>query len=951
MRRFKTLGTLSLSDDQESPDTLAALTQPKRTALLLYLALARPGDWLRRDLLLGLLWPEQDESRARNALSQALHHLRRNLGAEALPGQGAELVRLEPGRVWCDAATFVSLLAEGRSAEALALYQGDLAPGFHVADAPEFERWLDGERQRLRALAFEAARTTAEQAESRGDLRAAIEALRRAVQLRMEDEETLRRLLAALDRAGDRASALRVYESSARWLREELEVEPSPETVALVSTIRSRRQAAPSVVTPHASPILPAAAPIATASPSPVPARDSRWPVAIAALLALVLLAGVVIVARGRSEGISGTRTVAILPFRTLGDPSLGFVGEGITSLLEGKLDHAGGVRVADPRALRALTESIGNRPDAVRAAANAARRLGATFVVIGEVTAIGEQVQVRADVRRSEEPETIVATGTVTGARDSLFTLADSLAIRLLAEGIGVGRRSLLAAAMLGTASLPAFRAFLDGEADMRGGRYAEAADRYRTAVALDSGFAVAAYRGAVALDWAGFIGPDAIAMLDRARRGVSRLTERERHLLDGATAYYNQQGDRAEQELRAVLADDPDAIEAWYLLGETQFHLGPPRGHNWRESRDAFEHVIAYDHDDPEAILHLARIAAADRDLGRLDSLLALAMPSLGNSVRGWELRALRAYLGGDPHEIENLLTGLRSAPPGSASEAARGVAVFLEDVDAARVLSSLGPRGREGARTIEYAAAQGRWSDAWTAIAGQPPAARGFAAYQRLWLASMPGVPVSDAEARDWISAVEDYRPGDPPRSLSLGEAVIRAFVVGRFAAVRGDSARWQGKLRWLRHVEDSAGGRHPVLRADRLMVEAAGTRAPAALGRIADSLEQWVTAEHPEGTARFGDVAIPTRLIVADLFASDGREGRALPLYESIPDASGRDLQFLPYARLGEARIHARRGEYALARQRYETVLRLWKNPDPGFRPFVDSVRQEYAALPP
>jgi DNA-binding SARP family transcriptional activator/TolB-like protein len=950
MRRFKTLGTLSLSDDEESPEALNALTQPKRTALLLYLALARPGEWQRRDLLLGLLWPDLDEARARNALSQALHHLRRSLGAESLPGQGAELVRLEEGRVRCDAADFLALIEQRRSDEALALYQGELAPGFHLTDAPEFERWLDGERERLRTLAFEAARTSATEAESRGDLRAAGEALRRALQLRMEDEETLRRLLVMLDRAGDRASAIRAYEESARWLREELEVDPSPETVALVGAIRNRRQAAPPAVTPVASPILERAAPapVLDASPAPAPPRESRVPVGIVALLALVLLAGIAIVARGRSEGNSTTRIVAILPFRTMGDPALGYVGEGITSLLQGKLDRAGGVRIADPRALRALTENIGERPDADRAAVEAARRLGATFIVIGEVTSIGAQVQVRADVRRSDSPQQVVATGTVTGARDSLFTLADSLAIRLLAEGIGVGRRNLLAAAMLGTSSLPAFRAFLDGEAAMRGGRYAEAADRYRTAIGLDSSFAVAAYRGAVALDWAGFISPDAIAMLERAKRGEVRLTERERHLLAGATAYYSQHGDRAESELRAVLADDPDAIEAWYLLGETQFHLGPPRGHRWRESRAAFEHVVAYDRDDPEAILHLARIAAADRDLPRLDSLLDIALPSLGNSVRAWELRALRAYLSRDPREIAALHAGLRTAPPGSAGEAARGAAVFLQDLDAANALITLGPHGREGPRTVEFAAAAGRWSEVFTLLQANLVRDPSLA-FTRLWLASLPGVPVTAGEAEAWTRALEDYHSGDPSQRLTLQQETLQAFVLGRFAAVQGDSARWQSERRWLRRTDDSVAGRLPFLHAAARIVEAEGTGSPAARSSIADSLAHWAREASLDGTARFGDVAFPARLITADLFFAVGRDSLALQLYESFPDASGRDLHFLPYARLGEARIHARRGERALARAHYETVLRFWKDSDPGFKPFVESARREYAAL--
>ncbi len=52
------------------------LTQPKRVALLAFLAAAAPHRFHRRDTLLGLLWPELDQEHARAALRQALHSRR-----------------------------------------------------------------------------------------------------------------------------------------------------------------------------------------------------------------------------------------------------------------------------------------------------------------------------------------------------------------------------------------------------------------------------------------------------------------------------------------------------------------------------------------------------------------------------------------------------------------------------------------------------------------------------------------------------------------------------------------------------------------------------------------------------------------------------------------------------------------------------------------------------------
>jgi serine/threonine-protein kinase len=77
--RLRTLGALELRGPG-GQELRAVVAQPRRMALLAYLALATPRSYHRRDTLLALFWPEYDAERARNALGQALHFLRRSLG-------------------------------------------------------------------------------------------------------------------------------------------------------------------------------------------------------------------------------------------------------------------------------------------------------------------------------------------------------------------------------------------------------------------------------------------------------------------------------------------------------------------------------------------------------------------------------------------------------------------------------------------------------------------------------------------------------------------------------------------------------------------------------------------------------------------------------------------------------------------------------------------------------
>lgn len=239
MIELRTLGALELSGDDGTP-TASVLTQPRRAALLCYLALASPWGFHRRDALYSLFWPEYDAEHARHALRQSLYFLRRALGARVVVSRGVEELALATGHVRCDAWEFERAVDERRPEAALALYRGDLLPAFHISDAPAFERWLDQERSRLRKRACEAAWTLAEARERNGDATGAANAGRRAAAFSPGDETELRRLMLLLDRLGDRAAAVRAYETFAADLEREYELVPSQQTRALLSTIRAR---------------------------------------------------------------------------------------------------------------------------------------------------------------------------------------------------------------------------------------------------------------------------------------------------------------------------------------------------------------------------------------------------------------------------------------------------------------------------------------------------------------------------------------------------------------------------------------------------------------------------------------------------------------------------------------------------------------------------------------
>src|SRR5260370_37774493 len=112
MIRLQLLGTVDLKDSQ-GRELGSVLRRPKLLALLGYLTVARPQGFQRRDTLVALLWPELDHTHARNALSQAVHTLRRALGHEALLARGAEELGVSEEGLWCGVREFERALEAG----------------------------------------------------------------------------------------------------------------------------------------------------------------------------------------------------------------------------------------------------------------------------------------------------------------------------------------------------------------------------------------------------------------------------------------------------------------------------------------------------------------------------------------------------------------------------------------------------------------------------------------------------------------------------------------------------------------------------------------------------------------------------------------------------------------------------------------------------------------------
>jgi adenylate cyclase len=431
------LGTLDLRRD--AVEVRSVLSQPKRLALLAYLASAAPRGFHSRDTLLALFWPESDGERARNSLRQALHQLRRSLGEDVLVSRGDREVGLDPALFWCDAATFDEAVEQGRHEDALKLYRGDLLPGFFIDEAAEAERWLEEERARRRRAAVDAAWKLAEREEARGEWRAAALWAERAVAFVPLEETALRRLMVLLERAGEPAAALAAFAEFERRLEGEYGLAPSAETLRLVEQLRRPAPVAPPAQEPVAPPIraaeppvqeaiaadphppeppaptvaaepsLPsaprveaAAAPVVVAPESAVTTVDhrarprQRWAqmAAVAAAVVILLTGGWWATARGGAPAIQAEApSIAVLPFVNLsGNRENDYFSDGLAEELLNVLAQVPELRVAS------RTSAFGYRGNNVPVdSIGKALRVG--HVLEGSVRQYGSRVRITAQL------------------------------------------------------------------------------------------------------------------------------------------------------------------------------------------------------------------------------------------------------------------------------------------------------------------------------------------------------------------------------------------------------------------------------------------------------------------------------------------------------------------------------------------------------------------------
>lgn len=669
--------------------------------------------------------------------------------------------------------------------------------------------------------------------------------------------------------------------------------------------------------------------------------------VAVAAMLALVA-----IVLRRPGAGASlDANLLAVAPFDALGG-ELELWKEGLVDLLSRNLDGAGPLRTVSPTVVIRRWQG---RADPT-SASTLGRRTGAGLAVFGNLVASGrDSVRLSATIFDVARDRTIGEVE-LRGDTRHMDRLADSLTVALLRE---LARKHDIVAvrtASLRATSLPALKAFLEGERLYRRGSWDSAQAAYRRALGHDSTFVPALRHLGQSLWWV--TGEDSyVSYLLRAGE-LNRGLPRRDSLLAAADSMFAALGGRLNEltpEVRRSLArrlfgtlEDgvriyPEDPEIWYELGEVRFHLGWTAGVSPAQMLDAFDRSIALDSSFTPAYAHAPGLGAVLHGRQGWDRYAApyLARRRADDYSSGAPL--VNAILNSDPRQPGRIDSMIRASSVEEIFEAMVDAWHFPES-------SEVGIRLARG-----LVASRGH--------------ATGFLKEPMLRREVLAGVLGFRGHLREAQGVIEGERQPTYMPSLPAELALAGAGQPDSAEAIFG---------RWLRHSPLWPPGEWPrggapgplmfvlpwwAARRDTLALAHYTRRADSAQRETSRPREREVTKYAAEASRAYtalarGDTVAALRRFEAlpddiwwgaleqvtegQILARRGRDADALKLFEGAFPINwwgpARVLAALDAARAAE---RLDQGERATAA--YQFVLDAWRHADPELEPYVREAR--------
>ena len=655
---------------------------------------------------------------------------------------------------------------------------------------------------------------------------------------------------------------------------------------------------------------------------------------------------------------------IAVLPFKPSGsDTALSRLGRDLVFTMSSGLDGLGTIRVVDAHTVLAQVKP--GELSAPAEGAALARRFGAGSMVHGSLVREGADVRLDFVLLSTDTSAAPLARASVSSAPDSIAALTDS-AVHVLLRQIwtrGSAPTPSLEAA-LKTRSVPALRAFLEGEREIVGGWWDSASASYRRAREADPAFWLAHAREQYALNWS--LHKPADTLIATLQRHRSELPELERLTTEAIVLWSQDSIALALERARELTERYPSSWFGWLVYADQLLHNGPLLGHSGAEARAGFERALKLNPNLIPVHEHLMLLALQDRDtaaasrglreLTRLDAGPSLTADGYGN--RMLQFRFLYGIERGDSALTRVLANSIArdpepaAVPDGSFYDAYR-YGLLAEQIQVSeQVVRAGGTPARRSVhgRLLALSWAQrGAWDSALVAmdrlVTSETESAAALQSY---------GLAVVGA----WLGAV-DQREGEARRqaavTLAQANSLDRAEVAwldGLAAVGRHDRRALAEARAALRGIGDPTGN---ALDRSLAAFDAGLAGATRAAGTAMAELEWQQAGVSAPDFRRHPYTIAANRLAAARWLAASGDAEQALRLLTWVDGpyllhpSTVYSVMLTGLVDLERGRIDEQRGRAGSARNYYREFLRRYDRPVIGHRQLVEEAKAAMVQL--
>jgi tetratricopeptide (TPR) repeat protein len=568
-------------------------------------------------------------------------------------------------------------------------------------------------------------------------------------------------------------------------------------------------------------------------------------------------------------------------------------------------------------------------------------QRTGAGLAIIGQLVGTGvDSLRLTATLLDVSTGRTIreIEIRDLTAQVDRM---SDSLTVVVLSELAQSRPIGSLRLTSLGSTSVPALKAYLQGEQFYRRAAWDSALTSYERAVNLDSMFAPAIRRlGDAHSQVAGhgcFIACPEWPLLMRAGARNHGLAPRESTLIAIDSVYATLRSQdvspgllrRLFVMLTAATRSYPNDPEVWYAMGEAQNHLGlwPAAAVTGEQALQSFEKSIALDSGFAPAYPDAIILALYERDPPEAQRLAARYLEIAPRGGDAAVLRLVRRLSRSDRAGLREAAAAMDTVPiqvlegaaywflglPDSAETVLRIIRAYVARPDAEG----------DADEGVAYAlASRGHVREAYARIGSRFP--------HRFVDLALTGLVTGDAARAvfdEWLRGLRTHRSGDLQGALP-------------WWASRGDTASLQQFIQRA----DSEAARDPSpwgwsnVSFDRL-----AARAYLTLARrdSTEALAQFMVL--PDTICL--ECLLSAKLTTVRLLVARGRFREAAVLLDLRLERAG----FLPGPLqpevwvLERGRVNDRLGNRAKAIRAYRYIAEVWRNADPELQPYVQEAR--------